>query len=125
MVDYATQSKHRRDLVADVTRTIEKKLLACDAHATQFYKFVPYERGFIDEVPAGWEKRRAFILKYWPEFMCATESMKPALAQTSGAECAERIQFAESFQCADGGRRPSPEEMACLFPMLPVGAGRR
>jgi LmbE family N-acetylglucosaminyl deacetylase len=122
MVDYATQSKHRHDLTLDVTSTIEKKLLACDAHATQFYEFAPYERGFIKEVPEGWDNRRAFILKYWPEFMYASESMKPALAATFGVERANVVEFAESFQFADGSRRPGPEELVKLFPMLATDA---
>lgn len=105
MTDYGALAVHRHDIVVDNGSSIDAKLRACAAHATQFYEFAPFERGFIDETPriGDWAAERAFILKYWPEFMYA-------LPEMSGG-----YEFAESFQLADYGRKTSVEEVQKLF----------
>lgn len=120
MPDYATQKIHRCDITIDVDPTIEKKLLACDAHATQFYESAPWGRGIIHEVPEDWAGKRAFILKYWAEFMYTLPEMRPSLAKWYGAGHADKVQFAEAFQLADFGRKPDDAELRRLFPMLPT-----
>jgi LmbE family N-acetylglucosaminyl deacetylase len=119
MWDFATIDRHKHDIAIDVTPTIEKKLLACDAHATQFYEFAPHERGFIDEVPKVLEEKRSFILRYWPQFMYAQESQRDGLAKWYGAEKSEKIEYAETFQIAPYGFHPTDEEIRKLLPMMP------
>jgi len=118
MPDYATQKQHRCDITVDVDSTIEKKLLACDAHATQFYEFAPWGRGFLDQVPQEWEQKRAFILKYWEEFMVTLPEMRESLSHFYGPERGGQVAHAEAFQFADFGRTPSADEISRLFPML-------
>jgi N-acetylglucosamine malate deacetylase 1 len=118
MWDYSTMPIHRHDLAFDVTKTVEKKLLACDAHATQFYEFAPWGRGFLHEVPESWEDKRLFILKYWSEFFYTQESQREGLAKWYGDECATSVEFAETFQIAPYGFQPTKAELMQLFPML-------
>lgn len=118
MPDYATQKQHRCDVTVDVDSTIEKKLLACDAHATQFYEAAPWGRGFIDQVPQEWAQKRAFILKYWEEFMVTLPEMRESLSHYYGAERGAAVAHAEAFQFASYGRTPTTEEVMRLFPML-------
>ncbi|MCV9999761.1 PIG-L family deacetylase [Pararhizobium sp. YC-54] len=115
MTDYGAVNFHKHDIVVDIEKTIEQKLKACGAHATQFYEFAPFERGFLDEVPdlEDWPAQRSFILKYWPEFMYALEAMRPALDARYGS--GKRISFAESFQLADYGRKVTAEEISDLL----------
>lgn len=119
MWDYATIHLHVHDIAIDVTGSIEKKLLACDAHATQFYENAPWSRGILNEVPTDWEEKRAFILKYWPEFMYTQESQRPSLAKWYGADQSQRIQFSKTFQIAPYGYQPDEAAIRRLFPMLP------
>jgi N-acetylglucosamine malate deacetylase 1 len=119
MWDYSTMGIHEHDIALDVTPTIEKKLLACDAHATQFYEFAPWGRGMINEVPQGWEGKRAFILKYWSEFMYTQASQRQGLVRWYGSSTAASIGFAETFQIAPYGSHPAEKELRRLFPMLP------
>ena len=118
MWDYSTMGIHEHDIALDVTHTIEKKLLACDAHATQFYEFAPWGRGLINEVPQGWEGKRAFILKYWAEFMYTQASQRQGLARWYGSSKAASIAYAETFQIAPYGNHPDQTELRRLFPML-------
>lgn len=115
MWDYGTYNLHRHDIAIDVTPTIEKKLLACHAHATQFLEFAPYERGFLDQVPTTWEGRREFILKYWSEFMFTQDNQRESLAKWYGADRVKDIAYAESFQIAPYGYQPTDAEIRRLF----------
>jgi len=47
MPDYSLKSRYRCDIAIDIGPALEKKLLACDAHATQFYEFTPWQAGFL------------------------------------------------------------------------------
>jgi LmbE family N-acetylglucosaminyl deacetylase len=119
MWDFSTIQIHQHDIAIDVTPAIEKKLLACDAHATQFYEFAPWSRGFLNEVPNGWAEKKQFLLKYWPEFMYTQGCQVEGLACYYGSDKAKRIQFAETFQIAPYGFQPSAEDIERYFPMLP------
>jgi Uncharacterized proteins, LmbE homologs len=118
MPDYAKRSAYRPDIVVSVDSAIEKKLLGCDAHASQFYEFAPWQRGFLDSVPSGWEDRRQYILDNWSAFLDVSEEMKSPLETFYGKEAASRVRYAEPFEVADYGRTPDEEEKRKLFPML-------
>ncbi|MHA0856530.1 PIG-L deacetylase family protein [Paenibacillus sp. CMAA1364] len=118
MPDYAARTIYKPDIVIDADSVIEKKLLACDAHASQFYEFAPWQRGFLHEVPDTWEGKREFILKYWDEFLSVSDEMLPTLEKHFGQEHAEKVHYAEPFEIANYGRRPDGDEMKVLFPML-------
>jgi N-acetylglucosamine malate deacetylase 1 len=120
MWDYSTMGIHRHDIAVDVTKTIEKKLLACDAHATQFYEFAPWSRGFINEVPDQWAEKKSFLLKYWPEFMYTQDCQRKGLVDRYDSKIAANIQYAETFQIAPYGLQPNEDDLQRLFPMLPA-----
>jgi LmbE family N-acetylglucosaminyl deacetylase len=117
MTDYGATDVHQHDVVVDGDASIDAKLKSCIAHATQFLEFAPFERSFLNEVPkAGdWPAERAFVLKYWPEFMYALDSMRPALTARYGEKHGAKVQFAESFQLAGYGRPTTVEEVSTLL----------
>ncbi|MEK4980019.1 hypothetical protein [Bacillus sp. FSL K6-6540] len=118
MPDYAARASYQPDMVIDAGGVIEKKLLACDAHASQFYEFAPWQGGFLHAVPDTWEEKRDFILKFWNRFLRVSDEMLPTLTKLYGQEYAAGVQYAEPFEIADYGRRPNDAEMKVLFPML-------
>ncbi|KOP66605.1 GlcNAc-PI de-N-acetylase [Bacillus sp. FJAT-18019] len=118
MPDYSMKQHYSADLVIDIEPVLEKKLLACDAHASQFYEFAPWQGGFLGEVPESWEDKKSFLLKYWAEFMNVSEEMRPALEYGYGKEHMKKVRYAEPFEIASYGRRPSGAELQRMFPML-------
>lgn len=118
MPDYAARASYKPDIVIDAGEVIEKKLLACDAHASQFYEFAPWQGGFLNAVPNTWEEKRNFILKYWNRFLRVSDEMGPALSTYYGQDAAANVQYAEPFEIANYSRRPDEAEMKVLFPML-------
>lgn len=118
MPDYGKRAAYSPDLVIDIGSVMEKKLLGCDAHASQFYEFAPWQRNLLDQVPQTWEARKDYILQYWSSFIEVSSEMLPALDRLYEQEKSENTKYAEPFEIADYGRRPSDSELKQLFPML-------
>ncbi|MWV42604.1 PIG-L family deacetylase [Paenibacillus sp. HJL G12] len=119
MPDFSARKNYKADIVVDITSVLEKKLLGCDAHATQFYELAPWQQGIDHLVPEGWELRREFILEYWSPFFHVSEEMIPALEQWYGKDKSAGIQYAEPFEIAEYNRRQwSEDEIRTLLPML-------
>lgn len=110
MPDYSLKASYRSDLAIDIVSVLEKKLMAWHAHASQFYEFAPWQMGLLDQVPSDDKGKRDFLLKHWGRYVCASEEMMPVLAELYSAETAASIRYAECFEIASYGRRPSHEE---------------
>ena len=95
----------------------EKKAAALDAHESQFYEWLPWVDGRLEEVPKDIEGRKEWLLaerkKRHPK-----PATREALAKWYGIEKAKSIEYAEAFEICEYGRQPSDEEIRRLFPML-------
>jgi N-acetylglucosamine malate deacetylase 1 len=115
MPDHDALAHHRHDVVVDVGATIEAKLRACAAHASQFLEFAPWQRGLLDEVPPAEDTAAVheFLLAHWSPYLHTQPEMRAAVAAAGLAPVGE---FAESFQLADYGRPVTAEEVRALLP---------
>ncbi len=100
------------DIVVDIDSAWEQKICAMDAHASQFYEWLPWVDGILDQVPTGMEDRRQWLSRQWSRPINA--STRAALVRRYGGR-AEHIQHAEAFQVCEYGRRPPPEELEQLW----------
>lgn len=103
MVDAWCLDGHRHDVVIAIDEVIERKLLACHEHASQFYEFAPFERGFEDRVPTtgAWADQRQYLLENWADFMYASDVMG------ADPDCT----YAESYQLATYGRQLAAKDV--------------
>jgi LmbE family N-acetylglucosaminyl deacetylase len=100
----------------DITRVIDKKVDALDAHESQFYQWLPWINGNEKAVPSGRKERKAWILESrWP-------SMKPEVRENLkkwyGELQSNEAKYAESFEICEYGYQPDEGEIKQLFPML-------
>ena len=107
MPDYAARATYQPDIVIDAGGVIEKKLLACDAHASQFYEFAPWQGGFLDAVPDTWKEKREFILKHWDRFLSVSDEMRPSLV----SNMAKTLQPAYNMQSPSKSRIMAEDRM--------------
>jgi len=105
------------DIVVDISDTYEKKIDALDAHVSQFYEWLPWLDGKLDEVPKDPKARREWLKK--ARFSTITPAVRAALEKTYGVGVAAKIQQAEAFEICEYGRRPNAAEIKRLFPFLP------
>ena len=119
MIDYISLNVHQHDVVIDIGPTIEEKLLACDANASQFYEASARQYCDLKDVPTDWPGRREFILKHWAGTIYALPEMRESLTTWYGPDKAAKIEYAETFQFSTESGQLDRETILDLFPMLP------
>jgi LmbE family N-acetylglucosaminyl deacetylase len=107
-------SPFRADIAVDISDVWEQKMDALDAHASQFYEWLPWVDGLSDQVPQDPTKRREWLSDWWNRPPCG--AARAALVRRYGAERARDIQHAEAFELCEYGRRPSAAELEEIFP---------
>jgi LmbE family N-acetylglucosaminyl deacetylase len=106
----------RPDVAVDISSVYEKKIDGMDAHVSQFYEWLAWVDGSLDQVPKDPAARREW-LKNRRNFS-VTPALRVALEKWYGKEKAAQARYAEAFEIGEYGRRPSDEELRRLFPML-------
>lgn len=107
-------SPFRPDVVVSIDDVYAAKVDALDAHVSQFYEWLPWVDGKLEEVPKGAAERKAWLAKM--RIQAVTPEVRAALERRYGAEKAGQIRYTESFELCEYGRRPSLEELDKLFP---------
>ncbi|WP_409341950.1 PIG-L deacetylase family protein [Paenibacillus sp. MBLB4367] len=119
MPDYSMLDKYTPDIAVDIGPVLEKKLLACDAHASQFYESNLWAKGKLHEMPQTWEEKKTYLLTDWSRSFHVKDIMKDSLAEWYGPEHAAKVDYAEAFEIASyNAGKPSEEQLRRLFPML-------
>jgi LmbE family N-acetylglucosaminyl deacetylase len=106
----------RPDVAISIDEVFQKKIDALDAHVSQFYEWLPWVDGRLEQVPKDAAERKKWL---------ATErgrgpnaAVRKALEKWYGPERAKSIRVAEAFEVCEYGRQPSEEDLKKLFPML-------
>jgi LmbE family N-acetylglucosaminyl deacetylase len=109
----------RPDIAISIDDVYEKKIDMLDAHVSQFYEWLPWTDGKLDQVP-----KDAIARKKWlaaqpiSERKKATPEWRESLEKRYGADAAH-IQHVEAFEITEYGRQPGEEEIRKLFPFFP------
>jgi len=104
------------DIAVDITSVFDHKIYAMSAHDSQFFEWLPWTNGTLDQVPAT-EAERLKWLADWRKPKI-NDYVLQSLVKWYGKEKAKIAKYAESFEICEYGRRPSDEEIRKLFPML-------
>ena len=106
----------RPDIVVSIDDVIDKKYAALDAHVSQFYEWLPWHAGRLDEVPRDPAGRLAW-LKGRRSFAIPDAWREAARARYGAA--ADSIEHAEAFEITEYGLQPSEEQIRQLLPFFP------
>lgn len=113
----------RADIVVSIDDVFEKKINMLDAHVSQFYEWLPWTEGELEQVPHDPVERKKWLAS-WPS---AERKLQPewreAVKKRYGAQAAH-IQHVEAFEITEYGHQPSEEEIRRLFPFFPEMAPR-
>lgn len=103
-------------IAIDIDPVFEKKLYALAAHESQFFDWLPWTAGKLDQVPKGEKERLAFLSKM--RFSAPDGPTRISLEKWYGPKGRE-VQHAEAFQICEYGKQPTEDEIRRLFPMIP------
>lgn len=110
----------RPDLSVIIDEVMDRKIDALDAHESQFYGWLPWTDGVIDEIPEDEPARKAWLKERWTSPV--TAEGRERLEAWYPAEQARQAQYAESFQMTEYGHQASEGEIARLFSVFPASS---
>ncbi len=109
----------RPDVAVGIDEIIEAKMDLLDCHASQFYEWLPYLAGTLDQVPEDATDRRQFLDEHWLG-RSEAQPWRDALVRFYGPDRGKRIRFAEAFMASEYGASLDAAGRQTLFPFLPA-----
>lgn len=104
------------DIAVDISAVYDKKVYGMAAHESQFFEWLAWLDGKLDEVPTGEQERLEWLGKM--RLNIPTPAIRKSLEKWYGPERAEKATAAEAFEICEFGRHPSDDDIRRLFPML-------
>lgn len=104
------------DIAVDISDVYDKKVYGMAAHESQFFEWLPWLNGKLEEVPDNEQDRLEWLGKM--RINTPSAAMRKSLEKWYGEETAEKAKAVEAFEICEFGRHPSDEDIKMLFPML-------
>jgi len=104
------------DIAIDIDEVFEQKINGMAAHASQYFDWLPWLSGTLDQIPEDEAGRLEYLAKR-RTFRPGT-STRESLIKWYG-EDGKTVKHAEGFEICEYGKQPNEEEIRRLFPMLP------
>jgi LmbE family N-acetylglucosaminyl deacetylase len=105
------------DIAVDITDVFDQKIYGMAAHESQYFSWLPWVAGRLDEVPEDPDER----LKWLAGFRSGSrisEETRASLEKWYGKDRVQLVKHVEVFEICEYGRRPSDDEIRQLFPMI-------
>ena len=106
----------RPDIAVAIDSVMERKYDVLDAHVSQFYEWLPWVDGRLDQVPKDAAARRAWLRG--SRVQTISPVVRASLEKWYGKEKAATVKFVESFEVCEYGRQPKDDDIRRMFPML-------
>jgi N-acetylglucosamine malate deacetylase 1 len=110
-------------VAVDIGLTFDTLIAMLDCHRSQFYEWLPFNAGQLDQVPAGDGDRRAWLAERMRRRIGPlAERYRDLVVRTYGPERGERVRLIEAFEVSEYGAPLDAVARARLFPFLPAGS---
>jgi LmbE family N-acetylglucosaminyl deacetylase len=106
----------RPDIAVAIDSVIDKKIDALDAHVSQFYEWLPWVDGKLDEVPKNETERKAWLKR--ARTPAIGPEVRTSLVKWYGPEKGNATKYYEAFEICEYGAHPDDARIRQLFPML-------
>lgn len=109
-------------VAVDVGPVLERIVDMLDCHVSQFYEWLPYNRGEADRVPASRAERRAWLgEQVRARLRRRAERFRALLVRSYGPQHGAAVEYAEAFEPCEYGTPLDEAARRRLFPYLPQG----
>jgi LmbE family N-acetylglucosaminyl deacetylase len=110
-------------VVVDIGAEVDKVVAMLACHESQFFEWIPYNAGYLDQVPAGAPARRAWLAeRFRRRLRPLAERYRRLVVRSYGPERGGRVEYVEAFEVSEYGAPLDAAAQARLFPFLPAGA---
>lgn len=103
------------DVTVILDDVFDQKIYAMAAHQSQFFDWLPWTEGILDQVPKDEKARLAWLANQRPSGL---NKVTAENAKKWYGEKAATAKHAEAFQVCEYGKQPTESELSVLFPML-------
>ena len=104
------------DIAVDISNVFEQKVYAFSAHKSQFFEWLPWVSGKLDEVPEGEKERLEWLASSRSRGI--SPEVRESLTKWYGEEKTGKATHAEAFEICEYGSQPDDNVTRGLFPML-------
>ncbi len=117
--DFKRPYAFQPDIMVDISDVAGKKFEALSKITSQFAEWLPWMAKMQDMVPKEPEKAKQFMVEMFKARMkLAPDADKANLVKRYGQDRANKIEYVESFEICEYGKRPSEEDIRALFPFF-------
>jgi LmbE family N-acetylglucosaminyl deacetylase len=118
--DFRKPAPFQPDVVVDIGGEVERIVDMCHRHVSQFYEWLPFNGGYLDQVPAGDAERRAWLgERLRKRLRPLADRCREALIATYGAEAGAKVEYVEAFEASEYGAPLHAAAKERLFPFVP------
>lgn len=103
-------------VAVSIDDTFAKKIDGLDAHVSQFYEWLPWLAGRLEDVPKDEAARKEWLAK--ERAGSINPAVRAALVKYYGADAGAKVKYAEAFEICEYGSRPTDADIKRLFPFL-------
>src|SRR4051812_11827141 len=110
-------------VVVDIGDEFDRLVAMLHCHQSQFYEWLPYNFGHLDQVPEGEEARRGWLAeRIRRRIRPLADRYRDLVVQTYGPGRGNGVQYVEAFEVSEYGAPLDPATRRRLFPFLPETA---
>jgi len=110
-------------VVVDIEDEFDRIVAMLHCHRSQFYEWLPYNAGYLDQVPREEWARVQWLAEHFRErIRPLADRYRDLIIQAYGPERGERVCLIEAFEVSEYGAPLNAEARARLFPFLPAGS---
>ncbi len=113
------------DITINISKTFSKKIDAMDAHKSQFYEWLPWTQGLIENVPDDSSDKKTWLATWLTDWLGEDDKIPSQFMNSlekwySDKEIINNLPFnrIEAFEIAEYGYQPTEDEIRIFFPML-------
>ena len=108
-------------VVVDIEDTFDRLVGMLHCHQSQFYEWLPYNAGHLDQVPEGDAERREWLAgRIRGRIRPLADRFRDLVVATYGPEAGARVRYIEAFEVSEYGAALDAEARSRLFPFLPA-----
>src|SRR5947209_3241294 len=91
-------------VVVDIGEEFDRLVAMLHCHQSQFYEWLPYNAGYLDQVPAGDAERRRWLAERMDRRICPlADRYRDRVVDTYGPERGSRVRHVEAFEVSEYG----------------------
>jgi LmbE family N-acetylglucosaminyl deacetylase len=120
---FGKPSRFEPHVVVDIEDEFDRLVNMLHCHESQFYEWLPYNAGYLDQVPSGDDERRRWLAdRVGRRIRPLADRYRDLVIRTYGPQRGARARLIEAFEISEYGAPLESHAWARLFPFLPASS---